>query len=828
MPTGSSSEFGPKLVDDMLSAYLDRKDRGEPIPFEQYCAEHPEFAAALRERLGGAATLRDADGVAHSSLAKRLEAALGPQPVPAITLDRNAEGDRTPELLEALESRREPASRYHVKNQIARGGMGTILRVWDSDLRRHLAMKVMANDDEPSPSRLARFLEEAQVTGQLDHPGIVPVHELGIDASGRVFFTMKLVKGITLAQVFDHVAAGEDGWTTTRALGVVLRVCEAMAFAHAKGVIHRDLKPANVMVGRFGETYVMDWGLARVLGDRETKDIRLRASESASAVRTQRRDVAHATPDSPLLTMDGDQVGTPAYMPPEQARGQLDRIGPHSDVYAVGAMLYHLVTGQVPYVRDCPEVSAPAILDAVLAGPPPPVTEFGRRLDPNLVTIVERAMARDVARRYATMTELADALRAFLEGRVDAPEASLFEMSHLPPSLVFRYVATLIATLGAWIASTTAWEAMGTVGRTTYIVATVGLLFAVGGLIWRGQHRRSAVALLAGALLAMPCAVFALLHLAPGFDAVEVGDVTRVLDWSVLDEKGFWKPRPDLSGQPAEKDLLRAAMQDRFDLKLLLVFIATLAAAVGVHRATRAALFPWVVVVLAIASWQVVLLVFGAREIAAHHRLEWSWGPAIVCAWVGVQLERRGDSAYSRPLMAIGFIVWAAFWSSYADSEYPARYLDALTKPERLAACFALGGGMALGIAYFAQRSGNQLLSRYATLPYLVAPAAILLSLCSLVAKGTNKDYAVSTYEVLLPLACLAFVALSILLQRKNLLYAGAIYLVIAVTLISNNHFRDEWTWPIVLSGVAIVIGAASWLLRRWDDHVVKQIAADA
>ena len=114
------------------------------------------------------------------------------------------------------------------------------------------------------PKTLSRFLEEAQVTGQLDHPGIVPVHELGLDAQGRAFFTMRLVRGKDLKEVFGLVHEKAEGWTVTRALNVLLRVCEAMAFAHAKGVIHRDLKPANIMVGRFGEVYVMDWGLARV------------------------------------------------------------------------------------------------------------------------------------------------------------------------------------------------------------------------------------------------------------------------------------------------------------------------------------------------------------------------------------------------------------------------------------------------------------------------------------------------------------------------------------------------------------------------------------
>ena len=136
---------------------------------------------------------------------------------------------------------------------------------------------------------LGRFLEEAQITGQLDHPGIVPVHELGLDPAGRVFFTMRLVKGRTLQEIIQLVHDGKEGWTFTRAVHVLLKICEAMAYSHAKRVIHRDLKPANIMVGRFGEVYVMDWGLARVLGKEDKRDIRLKRLDplrAASCPRT--------------------------------------------------------------------------------------------------------------------------------------------------------------------------------------------------------------------------------------------------------------------------------------------------------------------------------------------------------------------------------------------------------------------------------------------------------------------------------------------------------------------------------------------------------------
>ncbi|HVS10327.1 MAG TPA: serine/threonine-protein kinase, partial [Planctomycetota bacterium] len=316
-----------------------------------------------------------------------------------------------------------------MRGEVARCGMGMIYKVWDENLRRTLAMKVVLGADaapgsagtsQPDKNRLNRFLEEAQITGQLDHPGIVPVHELGLDDEGRVYFTMRLVKGRDLKQVFELVRRGEEGWTLTRALHVMLKVCEAMAFAHEKGVVHRDLKPANVMVGRFGEVYVMDWGLAKVVGREDHRDLRPRADPQASLseVRTDRRDQAGSEPDAQLYTMDGDIVGTPCYMSPEQARGEMDRFGPRADVYSAGAMLYHLLAARMPYVPPEGVIPPQAVLALLIHGPPQALAEAGPDLPPELVAICEKAMAREPEGRYETMLAMAEDLRAFLEGRV--------------------------------------------------------------------------------------------------------------------------------------------------------------------------------------------------------------------------------------------------------------------------------------------------------------------------------------------------------------------------------------------------------------------------
>jgi WD40 repeat protein/serine/threonine protein kinase len=341
----------------------------------------------------------------------------------------SAERMEPSEIVARLSDRPRLGQRYEIKNEVGRGAMGAVLRVYDADLRRQLAVKVMlafesangsrtASQESSAARRYARFLEEAQITGQLDHPGIVPVHEIGLDGEGRLYFTMKLVRGRELREVYELVRKGEDGWNLTRALNVLLRVGEAMAFAHEKGVIHRDLKPDNVMVGRFGEVYVMDWGLAKVLGSTDTRDVRVRrADASHSLVRTERRDRAQEA-DSPLATMDGDIVGTPCYMPPEQARGRLEDIGPHSDVYSVGAMLYELLGGHMPYCGKGDRPTPQAVLGALIQGPPKSVRTLVKSLPDELVAICEKAMAREIPDRYPSMAGLTEDLRAYLEGRV--------------------------------------------------------------------------------------------------------------------------------------------------------------------------------------------------------------------------------------------------------------------------------------------------------------------------------------------------------------------------------------------------------------------------
>ncbi len=405
-------------------AYLASLTPGEPFDLDQLVARHPELADALRSlhddwrRLSELVDATQGAPAANASIRARF----GDEANPAVTIGRGQDEDPSVDpLLRGLEERRPATSRYQLLGEVARGGMGVILKVWDSDLRRHLAMKVILDKTVPTTrseaSVVARFLEEAQITGQLDHPSIVPVHELGLAVDGRVYFTMRLVRGRDLAKVFEDAWSGVDGWNTTRALGSLLRACEAVAFAHAKGVVHRDLKPANVMVGRFGEVYVMDWGLARVLGQPDRHDLRLDVDPSrASVIATDRSDPAAS--DSPLRTADGDIIGTPTYMAPEQALGRLAELNQAADVYSIGAMLYHLLARTPPYVQRDEKTTANIVLSRLFVGSPEPLSKLAPDVAPELISICEKAMARKPADRYANMEELSDDLRAYLEDRV--------------------------------------------------------------------------------------------------------------------------------------------------------------------------------------------------------------------------------------------------------------------------------------------------------------------------------------------------------------------------------------------------------------------------
>ncbi|RLS52245.1 MAG: serine/threonine protein kinase [Planctomycetota bacterium] len=254
---------------------------------------------------------------------------------------------------------RDSDSRYQLQGEIARGGMGAILKGRDTDLGRELAIKVLLDSHKDKPDVVQRFIEEAQIGGQLQHPGIAPVYELGQFADRRPFFSMKLVKGETFSKLLADRA--DPSVDRAKLVGIFEHVCQTVAYAHSRGVIHRDLKPANIMVGAFGEVQVMDWGLAKVLlagGVADEKKAR-NTQLAQSLIQTLRNNTGSDHPgtvgdlgSAGSQTQVGSVMGTPAYMPPEQALGETDHLDERADVFGLGAILCEILTGKPPYTAD--------------------------------------------------------------------------------------------------------------------------------------------------------------------------------------------------------------------------------------------------------------------------------------------------------------------------------------------------------------------------------------------------------------------------------------------------------------------------------------------
>ena len=307
-----------------------------------------------------------------------------------------------------------PEERYERLGLIGKGGMGEVWRVRDRLLGRRMAMKLVRSDRSSRHLR-ARFVEEAQVTAQLQHPGIVPVHDLGRLADGRVFYTMREVRGRTLREVLSEVheastaaawGLARSGWSFLRLMDAFRQVCATVAYAHARGVIHRDLKPDNILLGPFGQVLVLDWGLVKVLGAPSLPADEALPEPAVSSVRSR---------DAAVATRVGQVAGTVGYMSPEQARGEVDRLSPASDVYALGAILVKILVGCAP------------------PGPGEPLT-WPPRAPVALRELCEAALATDPGERPATAGPLAEAVASWLEGareieqgraRAEAAEAAL-------------------------------------------------------------------------------------------------------------------------------------------------------------------------------------------------------------------------------------------------------------------------------------------------------------------------------------------------------------------------------------------------------------------
>jgi serine/threonine-protein kinase len=364
-----------------------------PIPWEP---EDPSVLARFAEFIGGIACVRLRDPAAEIEPGPLVEPASAEMP---------PTGERP--------------GRYQLFGEIARGGMGAVLRGRDVDLGRELAVKVLLRSHQDRPELVRRFIEEAQIGGQLQHPGVVPIYELGALADCRPFFTMKLVQGRTLAALLR--ARSSPGEELPRLLSIFESICQTVAYAHARGVIHRDLKPSNVMVGNFGEVQVMDWGLAKVLrqggDDRDQPAPQADREAVGDAVRTARSG------SGAEASKTGSILGTPGYMAPEQARGEVEAVDERADVFGLGAILCEILTGEPAFTgRDSAETTQKAIVGDL--------GEAFARLngcgaEPELIALAETCLAadrEDRPRQAGAVAERIAAYRASVQERIRQAE----------------------------------------------------------------------------------------------------------------------------------------------------------------------------------------------------------------------------------------------------------------------------------------------------------------------------------------------------------------------------------------------------------------------
>ena len=424
---------------ELLAQLTDQEQAGRAVDIEMVCASHPALAAELRE-LWGAILVADAVGGSHRSVAE--------------------EADSAPTSTQELPLR---CGDYELLTEIGRGGMGVVYRAKQLSLGREVAVKMILRGLLASPVDHERFRAEAEAAAQLDHPGIVPVYEVG-QFDGQPYFSMKHVRGATLA---ERIAAGPIN--SREAAKIMAKVSRAIHFAHERGVLHRDLKPSNILVDDSGQPHVTDFGLAK------------QVSQSSN------------------LTRSGAIVGTPSYMSPEQAAGNSIELGPASDIYSLGAVLYYLLTGQPPFQASTP-FDVMVMLREQDVIPPRLVNPDVNR---DLEMIALRCLQRPQHLRYATAGALADDLEAYLKdepiaarsGRFAEVVGRLFRETHHATVLenwgllwMWHSLALLVASL-----TTNVLQEAGIRTRWYYIALWTAGLGTWAGVFWWLRRRMGPV-----------------------------------------------------------------------------------------------------------------------------------------------------------------------------------------------------------------------------------------------------------------------------------------------------------------------------------------------
>lgn len=357
--------------------------------------------------------------------------------------------------------------KYKLGEEVARGGQGAIICAYDRNLRRNVAMKVILETDKANKEDFLRFIEEAQITSQLEHPGIVPVHELGIGPTRNVFYTMKFVSGETLKDILEKIKREDSvaiqNYSLNRLLTIFQKLCDAVAFAHSRNVVHRDLKPENIMVGEYGEVLVMDWGLAKILTPEHRKKYIIKHKKAKEPAHQQlERKIESIRREQKVdteCTMMGTVMGTPAFMAPEQAEGNIEAIDTRTDIYALGAILYNILTlhspvpegdidemlkkvvqGEIlhPSVYNSHTRTKQQVMDEQSHPHDSKITTHklphcpGGRIPESLAAVVMKAMSLKKQLRYQSVKELQEEIEAYQSGFATRAEgASLWKIFKL-------------------------------------------------------------------------------------------------------------------------------------------------------------------------------------------------------------------------------------------------------------------------------------------------------------------------------------------------------------------------------------------------------------
>ena len=353
--------------------------------------------------------------------------------------------------------------RYKVGDLLAQGGMGAVLQAQDLNLRRMVAMKVVLPDKRASRESISRFIQEAQVMGQLEHPNIVPLHELALNAQGEVFYTMKLIKGRSLGQILEQIRQSDQGMLAAHPLAQLLtifqKICDAVAFAHSKGVVHRDLKPDNIMIGEYGEVLVSDWGLAKLKSDQRI----------STGLENSTLEDFSAQTSGGVPTLEGRIMGTPHYMAPEQAKGRVQEIDERTDIFALGGILYQLLTFRPPTTGG----TLHELLEKIKTGQIKPPAAYNRaptsleqeaatepagpaffphcpngRIPEALSAVAMKALSVHPLQRYQTVQSLQQDIAAYQQGfATSAEEAGPWKLLILAMKRRKTEVSLIVASL---------------------------------------------------------------------------------------------------------------------------------------------------------------------------------------------------------------------------------------------------------------------------------------------------------------------------------------------------------------------------------------------